>query len=48
MEFHDGQTACAKRLGITQSSVQKGLANADFYTYDEVIKHFSEAFEQIH
>lgn len=48
IEFHDGQTACAKRLGITQSSVQKSLAGANFYTYDEVIKIFSEAFRQIH
>lgn len=48
MQFRDGQTACAKRLGIAQFSVQKGLAGADFYTYDEVLQSFSEAFEQIH
>ncbi len=47
MEFHGGQTACAKRLGITQSSVQKRLAGADFYTYEEIMKNFSEAFGQI-
>ncbi|MBU5459865.1 SatD family protein [Anaerostipes sp. MSJ-23] len=47
LKFHDGQTAAAKRLGITQSSVQKGLAGADFYTYQEAVRRFSEAFSQI-
>lgn len=45
--YHDSQAHVAKRLGITQSSVQKGLAGSDFYTYDAAVKKISRVFQQI-
>jgi len=34
---HQNQTEVAKQLGITQSSIQKGLAAAGYYYYDNTI-----------
>lgn len=33
LAYHDGQVKCASRLGIAQSSVQRGLMNSNYYAY---------------
>ncbi len=47
MKYGGSQAEAAKRLGITQSSVQKSLAGGNFYTYQEVINTLNEIFSQI-
>ena len=42
-----GQTKAAARLGIAQSSVQKSLAGADYYAYQEVMDTLNAVFSQI-
>lgn len=37
IEHRDNQIGIARRLGITQSSVQKSLSNANFYSYKEAV-----------
>lgn len=37
----DSQMNVAQRLGITQSSVQKNLSNADYYTFKEAVDEVS-------
>lgn len=38
MIYQDGQKNVAERLEIAQSSVQRGLANSNFYAYAQAIK----------
>lgn len=38
LQNHESQVQAAQRLGITQSSVQKGLAKGNFYVYDKALK----------
>lgn len=47
MKYGGGQAKAAKRLGITQSSVQKSLAGGGYYTYQEVMDTLNEIFSQI-
>lgn len=43
----DTQKNVAERLGITQSSVQKGLAAAEYYTYQEALDRVTGVLTQI-
>ncbi len=47
MEYGDSQIDAAKRLGITQSSIQKGLAASNYYTYAHSMELISAYLEQI-
>ena len=44
LEHRDNQLGVARRLGITQSSVQKSLSNASFYSYKEAVDTISAIF----
>lgn len=46
-EHGDSQVNAAKRLGITQSSIQKGFASANFYTYKNSMDIVSKILDQI-
>ncbi|MDT4761358.1 SatD family protein [Sphaerochaeta sp. PS] len=41
------QTDIAKTLGIVQSSVQKSLANSQYYTFIEAMEHISESLAKL-
>lgn len=43
----DSQEKVAQRLGITQSSVQKNLSNADYYSYKDAMNMVSNALSEI-
>lgn len=45
--YGDNQTKAAQRLGITQSSVQKNLSNADYYSFKEAVDMVSCALSEI-
>lgn len=47
LEHQDNQSGVAQRLGITQSSVQKNLANGSFYTYREALNVVERALSEI-
>lgn len=47
MKYQDGQTGVAKRLGITQSTVQKSLTAAHYYTYEDALKTLESVFAEI-
>ncbi len=47
LEHQDSQSNAAQRLGIRQSSVQKNLANGNYYTYKEAINTVEKAFGEI-
>lgn len=47
MKHKDGQKKVAERLGITQSSVQKSLAGADYYSYKDAMDAVSKALSEI-
>lgn len=47
MEHGDNQVDAAKRMGITQSSIQKGLAASNYYTYANSMELISTYLEQI-
>ncbi|NLB79867.1 MAG: hypothetical protein GX796_13800 [Clostridiaceae bacterium] len=47
LEFQDSQSNAAQRLGIRQSSVQKNLANGNYYTYKEAMNTVEKAFSEI-
>ena len=44
LQHGDNQAGVAGRLGITQSSVQKSLSNANFYSYKEAVDTISTTF----
>lgn len=44
LEHRDNQLGVARRLGITQSSVQKSLSSANFYSYKEAVDAISTMF----
>lgn len=43
----DNQKSVGQRLGITQSSVQKNLSNADYYSYKEAVELITKALSEI-
>lgn len=43
----DNQVKAAERLGIKQSSVQKGLSNAGYYSYKSAMETVSKALSEI-
>lgn len=47
LEHQDSQTKAAKRLGITQSSVQKNLVNGNYYTYKAAASIVQKALSEI-
>lgn len=47
MEYGDNQIITAKRLGITQSSVQKNLSNSGYYTYKNTMETISKVLSEI-
>ncbi len=47
LEHRDNQLGVARRLGITQSSVQKSLSNANFYSYKEAVDAVTAAFTML-
>lgn len=42
-----GQEKCAKRLGIAQSSVQRGLTNANYYAYQSAVDTVNNILKEI-
>lgn len=47
LAYQDSQANAAKRLGITQSSVQKNLAKGNFYAYKEALRLLESALSEI-
>ncbi|NLA71847.1 MAG: hypothetical protein GX850_05460 [Clostridiaceae bacterium] len=47
LEHQDSQTNAAQRLGITQSSVQKNLANGNYYSYQEALSSVKAILSEI-
>lgn len=47
IQYHDGQKKSAERLGITQPSVQRGLAGSDFYVYHDAIRSVNNILKKI-
>lgn len=45
--YQDSQKNCAKRLGISQSSVQRSLNNGNYYAYREAKDKINEIMSQI-
>lgn len=46
-KYQDGQEKSAERLGIAQSSVQRGLTNGNYYAYKEAMKTISNVLREI-
>lgn len=47
LEHRDSQSDAAERLGIKQSSVQKNLANGNYYTYKEAMDTVKKTLSEI-
>lgn len=47
MRYQDNQEKCAKRLGITQSSVQRSLTSGNYYAYKSAIDTISYMLKEI-
>ena len=47
LEHQDSQSNAAQRLGVRQSSVQKNLANGNYYTYKEAMNIVEKALGEI-
>lgn len=47
LKHQDGQEKTAKRLGIVQSTVQRGLKNGNYYSYKEAIDTVNKVFSKI-
>lgn len=47
IRHQDKQSNAAKRLGITQSTVQKSLTAAHYYTYEDALKTVEAVFNEI-
>ncbi len=47
LKHQDGQEKTAKRLGIVQSTVQRGLKNGNYYTYKEAIDTVNKVLGKI-
>lgn len=47
MQHRDKQSSVAKRLGITQSTVQKSLTAAKYYTFENALKTLETVFAEI-
>jgi len=46
-KYQDGQEKSAERLGIAQSSVQRGLTNGNYYAYKEAMETISNVLKEI-
>lgn len=46
-KYKGSQSDCAKRLGITQSSVQRGLNNGNYYAYKDAIDSVNDILGEI-
>lgn len=46
-KYKESQTECAKHLEITQSSVQRGLKNGNYYAYREAKETVQNIFKEI-
>ena len=46
-EWSDRQSECAARLNVTQSSLQRGLINANYYAYKNAIRKISNILKEI-
>lgn len=46
-KYQDGQEKSAERLGIAQSSVQRGLTNGNYYAYKEAMETISNVLREI-
>lgn len=47
MKYREKQTGVAKRLGITQSTVQKSLTAGKYYVYEEAFQTLNRVFAEI-
>lgn len=47
MTHQDGQIKAAKRLNITQSTVQKSLSNGNYYAYKESVEIVAKTLDEI-
>ena len=47
MQRKEKQTDVAKKLGITQSTVQKSLTAGNYYVYEEAFQALSRVFSEI-
>lgn len=47
MQYKEKQAGVAKRLGITQSTVQKSLSAGKYYTYAEAVQTLNRVFAEI-
>lgn len=47
MRYKEKQTGVAKRLGITQSTVQKSLTAGKYYVYEEAFQTLNRVFAEI-
>lgn len=47
VKYQDSQEKSAKRLGIAQSSVQRGLTNGNYYAYKDAIDTISNILKEI-
>lgn len=46
-KYQNGQKKCAKRLGIAQSSVHRGLTNGNYYAYKEAMETIENVLREI-
>lgn len=46
-QYHDSQKNCAKRLGITQSTVQRSLTSSNYYAYQEALNTINSILGEI-
>ncbi len=47
MKYKETQTSVAKRLGVTQSTVQKSLTAGNYYVYEEAFQTLNRVFAEI-
>lgn len=47
IKYHDGQEKSAQRLGIAQSSVQRGLMNGNYYAYNGATSTVNNVLKEI-
>ena len=45
--YQDGQKKCAQRLGIAQSSVNRGLENGNYYAYRDAKEKIADVLQEI-
>lgn len=47
IKYQDTQTTVAKRLGVTQSTIQKTLIAGNYYAYEEATSTLAAIFSEI-